>query len=212
MSNQKDYWNKAAAAKYFTTPFHFNLFSKYVKESAMILDYGCGYGRTLFELKAHGYTHLYGVDFSEAMISRARQGEHHDVAFAVIGSGRLPFADRSMDAVLLFAVLTCVWQDREQDAILTEIKRVMKPGGILYINDFLLNTDARNVQRYRKYKDKYQTYGVFELPDGAVLRHHDEDRINAWTDGFHRLACKRVTYTTMNGHKSNGLLYIGQLK
>ncbi|MDD9150850.1 methyltransferase domain-containing protein [Sporolactobacillus sp. CQH2019] len=86
---------------------------------------------------------------------------------------KLPFEDNSIDAVLLLAVLTCVYKDQEQDSILNEIKRVLKPNGIIYINDFLLNDDERILTRYKKYKDKYKTYGVFELPEGAILRHHN---------------------------------------
>ncbi len=63
--------------------------------------------------------------------------------------------------------------DKEQIALLKEIKRVLKPNGILYINDFLLNTDERNIERYKLFQDKYQKYGVFELPEGAAVRHHD---------------------------------------
>ncbi|MDP7980208.1 hypothetical protein [Bacillus multifaciens] len=35
--------------------------------------------------------------------------------------------------------------------------------------------DERHIERYTKYHEKYHTYGVFELADGAVLRHHHED-------------------------------------
>ena len=56
----------------------------------------------------------------------------------------------------------------------SEIRRVLRPGGILYVNDFLLFTDDRNKARYEKFNNKYGEYGVFELPEGAVCRHHDE--------------------------------------
>ena len=48
--NQKDYWNKAAADKEFTTPFQLAAFEKYVPREAAVLDVGRGYGRTLDEL------------------------------------------------------------------------------------------------------------------------------------------------------------------
>lgn len=212
MSDQSVYWNKVADKKYFTTPFRMDLFSKYADNHAEILDYGCGYGRTLTELKNHRFDHLHGVDFSEKMIRRAERDSTSSMDLKVIVSGKLPFTDRSFDAVLLLAVLTCVWQDREQDAILQEIKRVLKPGGIIYINDFLLNRDERNLERYNRYVSEYGTYGVFELPDGAVLRHHTEKRVDEWTRGFEKLECERSQYTTMNGHYSNGLVYIGRWK
>ena len=62
--------------------------------------------------------------------------------------------------------------------IINEIYRVLKPGGIIYINDFLLNEDKRNKERYEKYKDKYGVYGAFELSEGGRFRHHTEKWID----------------------------------
>lgn len=210
MQNQKDYWNKVASDKRFTTPFRLDLFSRYVAKDDRILDYGCGYGRTLSELSSRHFTHLYGVDFSEEMIQRARFNESDEMKLSVINSGKLPFEDHTFDAVLLLAVLTCVYEDEEQDAIISEIRRVLKPGGIIYVNDFLINNDERNVMRYKRYEQKYGAYGVFELPDGAILRHHNDERVKSWTDGFEDLVYEKVVYRTMNGHCSNGLVYIGR--
>lgn len=86
--------------------------------------------------------------------------------------------------------------------ILKEIQRVLKPNGILYINDFLLNEDKRNIHKYKEYYDKYSTYGVFELPDGAILRHHSEKRVEEWVKDYDSLVYKRGKFLTMNG---NGL-------
>ncbi|MDZ5610372.1 class I SAM-dependent methyltransferase [Bacillus pseudomycoides] len=211
MNKQKEYWNGVANEKEFTTPFQLDLFSKYVNKDATLLDYGCGYGRTLLELKEQQFTNLYGVDFSEEMIKRAKSNDMA-IDFNIIKSGKLPFQDNFFDTVLLFAVLTCVYQNQEQDSILNEIKRVLKPEGIIYINDFLLNEDERNKTRYKQYVDKYDTYGVFELSDGAILRHHNEKRVKEWTNTFEKLEYEKVEYVTMNGNRSNGLVYIGRVK
>ncbi|NGY82683.1 class I SAM-dependent methyltransferase [Bacillus megaterium] len=207
---QDEYWNEVANKKEFTTPFQPELFLTHVNHNAAILDYGCGYGRTLLELRSYDYNNLHGVDFSEEMIKRAKS-HNSEIDFQVIQSGKLPFSNDSLDAVLLFAVLTCVHKSEEQNAILNEIKRVLKPGGIIYINDFLLNSDERNKLRYEKALTKYHTYGVFELPDGAILRHHSEERVKEWVDQFETLEYKKVEYTTMNGNRSNGLVYMGKL-
>ncbi|KYG30390.1 class I SAM-dependent methyltransferase [Priestia endophytica] len=209
MVKQNDYWNKVANKKEFTTPFQRELFFTHVNRDASILDYGCGYGRTLFELKTCGYKKLHGVDFSEEMIKRAKSADS-ETNFQVIQSGKLPFPNNSLDVVLLFAVLTCVYKNEEQNAILNEIKRVLKPGGIIYINDFLLNSDERNKLRYERGVAKYHTYGVFELPDGAILRHHSEERVKEWIDPFEGLEYRKLEYKTMNGNRSNGLVYMGK--
>ncbi len=115
------------------------------------------------------------------------------------------------DAVILFAVLTCIRTNEEQKELLAEIKRILKPQGILYVNDFLLNTDERNLLRYEKYKEAYGVYGVFELPDGAVCRHHEEAWIKQLLEDFLELEFSRMTFTTMNGNQSKGFYFIGRL-
>lgn len=94
---------------------------------------------------------------------------------------------------------------------LSEIKRVLKPQGILYVNDFLLNTDERNLLRYTKFKETYRIYGVFGLPEGAVCRHHDETWIKQLLKDFSEQEYNRLTFTTMNGNKSNGFYFIEEL-
>lgn len=207
--NQKEYWNQVSATKEFTTPFHITEFEKYVGKDARILDVGCGYGRTLQELHELGFRHLAGIDFSKGMIERGR-AQFPCLDLRVQETEKIDFPDESMDAVLLFAVLTCIWEDSDQKALVREIERVLKPGGVLYVNDFLINQDERNKKRYTEYAPRYGTYGVFELPEGAVLRHHDEAWIQNLLSGFETLRYEHLSFTTMNGNRSNGFYFLGK--
>ena len=96
--------------------------------------------------------------------------------------------------------------------LISEIKRVLKTGGTFYINDYLINSDNRNLERYETYEDKYNKYGVFELPEGAILRHHTEEYFFELMKDFDTVRYKRITYTTMNGNKSNGFYFLGKYK
>lgn len=204
----KEYWDSVSETKQFTTPFQAEIFSQYVNNDAQVLDVGCGYGRTLNELYHMGFRKLTGIDFSKGMIERGkRQFPYLDLL--VKEEDRIEFPDNHFDAVILFAVLTCIPSDEEQRKLLEEIRRVLKPGGILYINDFLLNQDERNVSRYERFAKKYGTYGVFELSEGAVLRHHAEEYIKKLTADFALKEFQQVAFTTMNGHVSKGFFYIG---
>lgn len=207
--NQTEYWDQAAAHKEFTTPFRMDLFEKYVNKSDRILDVGCGYGRTLEALYQKGYNALHGVDFSQKMIERGASAYPY-LDLKKNENNTLPYADNSCDAVILIAVLTCIVHDKDQDALISEIYRVLKPNGIIYINDFLINTDDRNINRYNTFHPRYHTYGVFELPEGALLRHYTEDRIVSVTGIFDTLIFEKTVYKTMNGHQSNGFYYIGK--
>lgn len=206
---QKEYWNSVSDKKEFTTPFQTKEFSKYVNRNSVILDVGCGYGRTLNELYNSGYHNLIGIDFSDCMIERGKK-QFPYLDLRLKKGTKIALPDAGVDAVILFAVLTCIHTNEDQEELLAEIKRVLKPQGILYVNDFLLNTDERNHLRYEQFKETYGIYGVFELPEGAVCRHHDEIWIKELLRDFSEQEYKHLTFTTMNGHKSNGFYFIGQ--
>ncbi len=209
MENQQTYWNRVADAKTFTTPLDLGLFREHVPLEAAVFDFGCGYGRTLAELHDAGYRNLTGTDFSAGLVERAHR-EHPGLDVRLQTTSRLAFPDGSFDCVLLFAVLTCIEKNEEQSALRNELRRVLRPGGVLYVNDFLLNRDERNLDRYRAATARHSVWGVFELPDGAVLRHHDPAYIREWLKPFETIHFETVTYPTMNGHTSNGFFFFGR--
>ena len=207
--DQREYWDSAAEKKEFTTPFQAEAFAEYVGKDAFIADIGCGYGRTLNELRELGYTHLVGFDFSPKMISRGlRQFPGLDLRVKEDDTIALP--DSSVDAVILFAVLTGNVKDDDQKQLISELYRILKPKGIIYVNDFLLNTDERNLARYAKYREQLGVYGAFELPEGATVRHHSEEWIRELLRDFDQKEYEHLIFTTMNGNKSNGFYFIGE--
>ncbi len=210
MMEQKEYWESVSGTKNFTTSLQKEDFLSLVGKDARILDIGCGYGRTLNELHELGYHDLHGFDISEGMAERGRR-LYPFLDLGVMEEGKIGWEDESADAVILFAVLTCIAEDEKQEETIREIERVLKPGGILYINDFLLNNDERNLKRYENFKDRY-VYGTFELPEGALVRHHTKEHILSLVKDLETVKCEEITFTTMNGNKSNGIYYFGRKK
>jgi len=208
--NQEDYWDQAALTKEFTTPFRRDVFARHVTKKARILDVGCGYGRVANELYQSGFEQIQGIDYSQQMIEKGHGLYPH--LWLKKGSSPFEFADHSFDAVILVAVLTCIVEDTAQQSLIQDIVRVLKPGGVLYINDFLLNHDVRNIQRYDQFKDVHHTYGVFELDEGAVLRHHSTEYLEGLLSDFDVLEFETCVYATMNRHTSNGFCFMGQLE
>lgn len=211
MNKQEEYWNKVAEEKEFPTPFKLDEFLKYTSKEMKILDVGCGYGRTLNELHNQGFRNLIGIDYAQNMINRGLR-QYPYLNLKKNNGDNLPFPNDEFDAVILIGVLTSNIEDDKQEKLISEIDRLLKDQGILYLADFLINTDERNKQRYLKYKNKYGVYGVFELPEGAVLRHHTTSHIFKLTKDFNELSFKETVYNTMNGHRSNGFFYIGKRK
>src|SRR5207237_1548325 len=96
--------------------------------------------------------------------------------------------------------LTAVPTNEGQRAILAEITRTLRPGGILYISDMWLQTDARNVERYNRDEKKYGIYGVFDLREGVTVRHHQQEWIEELTEPYEVLQLDEIQVQTMNGH------------
>ena len=213
MQDPKRFWNDAAETKECTTPLRADLFTRHVTDrKAEILDVGCGYGRILAELFRLGYTRLRGIDLSETLLERGRR-LHPELTLELQKNRTIDFPDSHFDAVLLCAVLTCIPDDADQNFLRGEILRVLRPGGILYVNDFLLNTDPRNRARYAAALPVYGTYGVFELAEeGAVLRHHDPGYVREFLAPFELLEYETMLCPTMNGHTSNAYTFLGRKK
>jgi len=167
------------------------------------LDVGCGYGRLLALLDVAGFSDIRGVDVSAGLIRRGL-ARHPRLRMELQRPGKLDFPDGGFDAVTLCAVLTCIPKDGDQQRLADEIFRVLKPGGILYCNDFLLNDDERNLKRYRRFEPRFGCYGVFELPGGATVRHHSEARIRELFSRFSPDLFEEAVFRTMNNHTSRG--------
>ena len=206
---QISYWDRVAHEKRFSHPLRLDWLTRHSNQQARILDYGCGYGRTLAELSLAGFQNSVGVDFSEAMLARAH-GPAPASALVRNDGLSIPFKNDCFDATLLFAVLTCIPDSNEQRILMAEAERALRPGGLLYVSDVLVNDDQRNQERYERDVEKYKCYGVFELPEGVVVRHHQKDWIEKLLSPFQQLEYECFTVTTMNGNKSAAFQYMGR--
>lgn len=208
--NQSEYWSRVGTTKSFSHPVNADRLRQFLAQDSRILDYGCGYGRVIGLLIELGYTNLFGVDPAPTMIAAATE-RYPTVRFELLNDPpSLPVPDASVDAVLLFAVLTCVPTDEGQLSIIREIRRVLRPNGILYISDLWLQADARNVERYKQYEAKYGRYGVFHLAEGVTLRHHDRHWIETLTANFDCLALDEIHVQTMNDNMADGFQWFGR--
>ncbi len=112
-----------------------------IKPGARVLDVGCGSGRhTAAACRLPG-ARVLGVDVAAGDLSAARERlQLHDRLGAHGGSRwdlcaadarRLPFADGCFDLVICAEVLEHV---RDHDRVLSEIARVLRPGGDLVVS------------------------------------------------------------------------------
>ena len=206
--NQTKYWNQVASRKTFGHPIDWDKLREFIPKNAKVLDYGCGHGRICWEFWSKGFQDVIGVDSSIKMIEIAKN-TYPSLDFRIVENSLYPFDNKIFDVVLLFTVLTSVPADEDQLAIVSESYRVLKQGGILYVSDLPLQNDNRNRHRYKKFASKYGIFGIFELPDGGVMRHHEMNWIQSLFKQFQDLSLKEIDITTMNGNKAKGFQYIG---
>jgi SAM-dependent methyltransferase len=201
------YWDDHAEAYSFAHPIEFGWLAGLPK-GARILDYGCGYGRAAASLAAAGWKAL-GVDFAIGMIARGRR-EHPGLDLRHVD--RLPLAepDGAFDAAILFAVLTCIPDDADQRDLIAELRRLIRPGGLIYVSDYLLQPDARYAERYAAGEARHGVYGVWDRGDGAVFRHHTREALDALLSGFEPVAEREVETTTLSGAKATAIQLLGR--
>lgn len=209
LDDQREYWDAEADSAVFTHPLDVELLRRHVGESGRILDFGCGYGRILVELRRHGFWNLVGLDASGAMVDRARKLVP-DVPVAVCDALPTAYPDSAFEAVLLISVLTCIPRDEDQRSLMAEVYRLLAPGGVVYVSDFLLHSDDRNLLRYRKHCDRFGTFGVFEDERGAVFRHHTLEWIRELTEAFQNLVLERFAVKTRRGNPATGCRFLGR--
>ena len=119
-------------------------------ESATVVDVGCGAGTDLllaaFHVGPRG--RAIGVDMTEAMRDRARQGAaacglaHVDVREGEATA--LPIEDQTVDVVISNGVLNLVPEKRQAIA---EIRRILKPQGRVQIADIVLGIELSESAR-----------------------------------------------------------------
>ena len=206
--DQRGYWNTVAGEKEFTIPLDGSLLADRIPIDAAVLDYGCGYGRTLAELSGLGYRDLRGVDFSSAMIARGHRLHPGIPMDVVTGPEELP--EERYGLIVLFAVLTCIENDDAQRALISRLRCSLAPGGYLYVQDFLLNDDERNLARYRAHESDFENFGTFELGGGGIVRHHDVRWIEALFSDFETVLFRETPHKTMNGNVSKGFSFFGR--
>jgi SAM-dependent methyltransferase len=115
-------------------------FDELFKGRRLILDLGCGTGRTIRLLSGRGYE-LVGIDISKKMLQIAKglssdsEGVKRD-SYVLADIKHLPFLDSTFDAAFsLHDGLMYMPFDQKLHAF-GEISRVLKPGGLMFIDIF----------------------------------------------------------------------------
>lgn len=173
----QQYWNDIGAKKTFEDPLYLDKFSPFLSPAAQIVEYGCGYGRMMGLLKSAGYHNLMGFDFAPNMITRGLL-ENPDLDLRLLEQpGVIPCENESVDALVMSTVLCCLINDKEPESLIGEIRRILKPNGILYITDFLICEHPGYQEKYLSGVQRFGIWGMYTTSENLVVRHYSSKSI-----------------------------------
>ncbi len=108
-----------------------------------VLEVGCGRGRgAAFVLERFRPSSMTGVDLARLAIERCRRRYGKPgLSFRTADAQRLPFADEAFDAVINVESSHCY---PDMAAFLAEVRRVLRPAGLLLLADFRPTASKRD--------------------------------------------------------------------
>ncbi len=142
-----------------------------------VLDAGCGDGRNLVYMLREKFE-VFALDANPDAVRRVTQLSESLMTglpaenFRVGSVERMPFPDEFVDVVICSAVLHFAKDDKHFRAMLTELWRVLRPGGILFSR--LGSRIGMNFERVRD--------NVFKTGDGSEWFLVDQEMLLALTE------------------------------
>ncbi|WP_346837581.1 class I SAM-dependent methyltransferase [Microbulbifer sp. SAOS-129_SWC] len=113
----------------------------HIASGTRVLDVASGSGASACFLTQQFGARVYGVDHSGEMVRRAQEcacAKELDVAFARADAVNLPFADAEFDV----AICECTLCFLDKTRVLSEMARVVRPGGYVGMHDLCWQPDA----------------------------------------------------------------------
>lgn len=164
------------------------------KKRLAALDVGCGNGRLSHFLtlrQAQGDIEYVGVDNNRTMLRIAKK-KNPSATFRFAEITKLPFPAHSFDTVWCIAVLHHLTTEKLRLKALKEMKRVLKPGGLLFLMVWNLWQP-----RYKKYIDK-KTQNA-EIPwKKKILRYYYAFKQNELHDLLKSAGFKKIKKVKSN--------------
>ena len=191
MSMQFEAWNKIASGINFNLEIDIKKLLSFIPLDSKILDFGCGYGRNCNLLDSAGFSDVIGVDSSLEMINRGSR-DYPKLHLMHSATDKLSYPDSHFDLILVCAVFTCIPDDAQCSSIITELKRVLKPNGIVHLVEFC-SEDGQ----------------VIESNIGVSMKHRTSKELSDLVNSFKLVSCEELCTTTISGSKANSFSWFG---
>lgn len=117
-----------------------------VKKDSIVLEIGCGDGRSLEQLFMIT-KNLVGIDHDKTAIKLAKE-KLKDIDFKLMNAKELKFKDESFDYVICMTTFANFGKDKFR--ILSEMKRVLKDNGFILVSVYSENAFEERMKIYKK--------------------------------------------------------------
>lgn len=150
-------------------PYSIEPMKEQLRAGARVLDVGCGNGKMLAPLARAGFEAT-GIDICRsALIALA---DHR----LVQGDARnLPFIDNTFDGAVCYDVLQHLLEG-ERNAAVLEIKRVLVPGGLFFLQVF--------GKKDMRYGGTLVEPDTFRRHSGIIYHYFSEEEVKSMLSGF----------------------------
>ncbi|MGA2560439.1 MAG: class I SAM-dependent methyltransferase [Terracidiphilus sp.] len=160
------------------------------------LDAGCGFGRNLVYLLREG-CEVFAIDANPEAVDHVRQlSESLQTGlpaenFQVGAIEEIPFPDEFADVVLCNAVLHFARDERQFQAMLGQLWRVLKPGGL-----FFCRLGSRIGMDFKRLHDN-----IFLIPDGSEWFLVTQEMLLALTHQLNAVLVDPLKTTIVQDHR-----------
>jgi SAM-dependent methyltransferase len=161
-----------------------------------IVDAGCGYGRNLIYLLREG-TEIFAIDANPTAVEHVRQlskslnSNLPRENFQVGRVEQMPFPAGFADVVLCNSVLHFARSDAQFLAMVAELWRVLRPGGLLFCRlASKIGMDFVSLGN-----------GLYAMPGGQTWYLVDEQKLMSLTESMQGVLVDRLKTTIVQNHR-----------